>query len=144
MSDQKEKLRKEYGKDIKELVSGVMFTASVMNAVDAGCGFAFIELIIEELEKISGRKVEPVENEKTEVEESEIPLTPKLKELLFVESYTIADIAAIKDTEKTFNEDEKFAKEQLAKAVMECMETERTWDCLGNFKITARIKVQKC
>lgn len=143
MSDLKEKVRKEFKEEISELVAGVMFTSTLMNAANKGSGFAFIDLIIEELEKISGRKVDPVENEKTEVEESETPLTPKLKELRYVKSYTIADISAIKDVEKTFNEDERFLKEQLAKAVMECMETERTWDCLGNFKITTRIWVNK-
>ena len=143
MSDLKEKVRKESKEEIREIVAGVMLTSTIMNAVNKGYGFAFIDLILEELEKISGRKVDPVENEKTEVEESEIPLTPKLKELRFVKSYTIADISAIKDVEKTFNEDEKFAKEQLAKAVMEYMKTERTWDCVGNFKITASIKVNK-
>ena len=143
MSDLKEKVRKDFGAEIDELVAGVKLTAAVMNVVNNGSGLAFVDLIIEELEKISGRWVECVADEKEEREESEIPLTPKLKELRVVKSYTIADISAIKDVEKILDEDEKFLKEQLAKAVMECMETERTWDCLGNFKTTVSIWVNK-
>lgn len=143
MSDLKEKVRKEFKEEIRELIAGVMFTATLMNTANKGSGFAFVDLIIEELEKISGRWVECVADEKEECEERETPLTPKLKELQVVKSYTIADISAIKDVEKAFDEDEKLLKEQLAKAVMECMETERTWDCLGNLKTTVSIWVNK-
>ena len=140
MSDLKEKVRKEFKEEISELVAGVMLTSTIMNAVNKGSGFAFIDLILEELEKISGRKVDPVEDEKIEVEESEA----KIKKLQCVKAYKIADLTAIKDIENAFQEDERFVKEQLAKAVMERMSIERTWDCIGNVKLTASIKVQKC
>ena len=138
MSDLKERVRKEYGKEIKELITGVMFVATIMNEVDNEYGFAFIDLIIEELEKLANRKPKSKECEK-----DEISLTPDFEELRVVKTYKIADFDIKKDAENVFVADEKFLKEQLAKAVMDRMSIERTWDCLGNFKISASIFVQK-
>lgn len=139
MSDLKERVRKEYGDKIKELVAGVMLNATLMNAVEeSGYGFEFINLIIEELGKLDGRTKKPEECEKDESSPA-----PTLKELKCVKAYKIDDLAKLKDLQIVFEEDEKFVKKQLAKAVMESMSIERAWDCLGNIKITASIKVQK-